>query len=77
MAREFDILDNTGTAVIVKSPLSKRELARLDRLRERCDVLRARVGDNTTNHPPYIGAWRQELSALEWAIERIVTNASK
>jgi hypothetical protein len=51
--------------------LSKRELARIARLRDRCDVLRARIGGNTTNHPPYIGAWRQELSALEWAIKRI------
>lgn len=50
--------------------LSNRERGRLDRLKERCEVLRARVVDGA-NTPPYVSAWKQELSALEWAIKKI------
>lgn len=58
----------------VNSGLTKRERGRLDRLKDRCAVLRARVQDGT-NHPPYVIEWVMELSALEWAIKFIESHA--
>lgn len=34
-------------------------------------MLRARVSPPMSHEPPYVSAWRQELSALLWAIEQI------
>ena len=55
------------------SVLSRKARERLDRIKARCDVLRQRVADNLN---PNYGDWRQELSALNWAIEWIETTAS-
>jgi len=49
--------------------LTNRERGYLDRLRERCDVLRARVGDKPQTQG-YMIDWQRELKALEWAIKR-------
>lgn len=48
--------------------LTRKEQERLDRLRSRCEILRARVAANRNpNFPDHA----MELSALEWAIKTI------
>ena len=56
-------------AQLLPKPLSNRERGRLDVLKERCSVLRARVECGAKTF--YITEWQRELTALEWAIQRI------
>jgi hypothetical protein len=52
----------------VSDGLTRKDRERLDRLRSRCDILRARVAANLNpNFPDHV----MELSALEWAITTI------
>jgi hypothetical protein len=55
--------------------LTNREQDYLNRMRERCDILRARVGDGT-QHQHYVHEWKRELKALLWAITRIEDSAT-
>lgn len=50
--------------------LTAREEGYLDRMHERCDILRARIGDGTSN-ANFISEWRRELTAFEWALSRL------
>jgi len=49
--------------------LTNREHGYLLRLRERCEILRARVASSPHRNHHIVDAER-ELKALEWAIER-------
>ena len=55
--------------LLAPKPLSNKETRRLDVLKERCSVLRARVECGAKTF--YITEWQRELTALEWAIQRI------
>jgi hypothetical protein len=45
----------------------------MDLLRDRCEVLRHRVGEGEAGHssPAYVNNWRRELRAMEWALARL------
>lgn len=47
--------------------LTNKERGRLDRLKDRCHVLQARLDANTAGKQD----WEQELSALSWAVAKI------
>jgi hypothetical protein len=51
--------------------LTNKERSHLERMRERCIVLRARVSDSGGGRPNYIVDWERELRALEWAISKL------
>lgn len=50
--------------------LTAREEGYLDRLHDRCNILRARIGAGTSN-ANFISEWRRELTAFEWALSRL------
>ena len=50
--------------------LTNREIGYMDRLEQRCEILRARIKEGFSRHN-YIIEWERELKAMEWAIARI------
>ena len=54
--------------------LTNREQGHLIRLRERCEVLRARL-KSSPHRAHYVIDWERDLKATEWAIAKIEDTA--
>jgi len=50
--------------------MTKRERKHVEILKERCAILRARIGEGHSSLN-YINNWRRELEAMEWVLGRV------